>query len=187
MVSAILLIPLGLSILRDRAIWVLRVPQIQIFIIIGVLFLSPPGGANSNIRLPLPEKRSDQPPGASVRHPPIWLICFSIFHKDPAKRCRLTVWVAVGLILAAAVTALPGFSKRGGGVEPPLTSVCAKTRTGSLISVCLQPLRLVYRSYANSGRWEKLLTLPLLGILPGGRIDGGLAQRMFAKWSLWQL
>ena len=39
LVSAVLLVSLGLAILRDRGCWVLAVPQIQILLIIAFLFL----------------------------------------------------------------------------------------------------------------------------------------------------
>ncbi|MCE3242186.1 MAG: hypothetical protein K0Q83_2693, partial [Deltaproteobacteria bacterium] len=39
LVSAVLMVPLGVAILRDRNLWVLRVPQLNILLLIGLLFL----------------------------------------------------------------------------------------------------------------------------------------------------
>src|SRR5688572_26127582 len=38
LVSAVLMLPLGVAILRDRNLWALRVPQLNILLVIGLVF-----------------------------------------------------------------------------------------------------------------------------------------------------
>lgn len=173
-VSGTLLIPLSLSILRDRAIWVLRVPQIQIFLVLGVLFFVSTWWSDFKYPITMYPKKDQtiREVREFVTHL-AWFVFFLYFIRT-RKALQATVWVAVGLIVAAALSAVVPFLETG-GQDRAAANFSLANNSNRLAYICLFATTFVwfYRSYASSGRWEKLLTLPLLGILPVGALMAG--------------
>lgn len=166
LVSAILLIPLGLSFLRDRGSWLLGVPQIQIFLIIGLLFLVSIWW--SELKYPttlFPEKDETRRQITLFVTRLVWLIFF-LYFITTRQRIELAVWLALGLIVAAALSALPAFLASGGAKRAAATFSLARN-SNRLAYICLFATSLVwfYRSFGQTQRW-KLLTLPFLLFLP---------------------
>lgn len=166
LVSAILLIPLGLSILRDRTIWVLSVPQIQILLLIGILFLISIWW--SEFKYPITLRPEEDETARMMREFAVhmaWLIFFLYFIVT-RERIELATWLMVGLITAAALSALPAFLASGGARRAFATFSFAGN-SNRLAYICLFATTLLwyYRFHGQTHRW-KSWTLPFLCLLP---------------------
>jgi hypothetical protein len=173
LVSAVLLIPFAWSMLRDRGSWVLGVPQIQILLLIGVLFIV--STAWSEIKYPVtlfPDKDNTQKQALEFITHLAWLIFF-LYFITTRQRIELTAWLAVGLIGAAAVTALFLFVESGAADRAAANFSLAKNSNRlAFISLFATSLVWFYRSYGQTQMW-KVVTLPLLFLLPVAALAAG--------------
>jgi O-Antigen ligase len=165
-IGAVLLVPLVLSILRDRNVWIWQVPQVKIFVAILILFLASIGW--SDFKYPdvfIPEL--DQ----TTRHMELFLyrfgfLIFFLYFVTSPEKIELVVWLVVGLIVAAALSALPSFLT-GGTVERASATVSFARNPNRLAYVCILATCLLwfYRADGEKSRW-KTWTLPFLFFLP---------------------
>jgi hypothetical protein len=165
-VSAILLIALGLSVLRDRAIWVLRVPQIKILLLIGILFLISTWW--SEFKYPITLRPQEDETIRLMREFAVhlaWLVFF-LYFITTRERIELTAWLMLGLITIAALSALPAFLASGGGRRAAAAFSFA-ANSNRLAYICLFATTLLwyYRFHGQTHRW-KVWTLPFLCLLP---------------------
>jgi O-antigen ligase len=174
LVGAVLLIPLGLSFLRDRGIWVLQVPQIKVFLAIGVLFLVSTWWSDFHYPITLLPKLDDTGPMVQefIAHL-IFLILF-LYFITTRHRIELTVWLILGLIVIAAVTAIFPLAIGGGTIKRAAAafSLAENPNRLAFISLFATSLLWFFRSYKQTRRW-KALTLPLLFLLPATALATG--------------
>ena len=182
-VTAILLIPFAWAIIRDRGTWLLGVPQIQILLIIGFLFIV--STLWSEFKYPItlnPDKDQTAKQAREFITHLGWLVFF-LYFINTRQKIELTAKLTVGLIAAAAISALFLFvtGVGGGGAGRAAANFSMAKNSNRLAFLCVFAISLIwfYRSYAQTRSW-KILTLPLLFVLPiatlatGSR--GGLLQ-----------
>jgi hypothetical protein len=95
----------------------------------------------------------------------VWLVFF-LYFITTRQRIELAVWLAVGLIVTAAISALLPFLASGGASRAEAGFSMAKN-SNRLAYICLFATSLIwyYRFFAPTVRW-KSLTLPLVFSLP---------------------
>ena len=173
LLSALLLISLALAIIRDRGCWLLRVPQVQIFLVIGFVFLISTGWSDFKFPITLnPGKDQTVRQAREFLTHLIWLVFF-LYFINTRQKIELTAALSVGLILAAALSAGITFVATGGAHRAAASFGLAQN-SNRLAYICVFALSLVwfYRSYGSSGAW-KLLCLPLLFFLPVVALTAG--------------
>jgi O-antigen ligase len=179
LISAFLLIPLALSILRDREIWVWRIPQIKILMAIGIILLA--STAWSYYQHPvtlLPELDQTREMLQIFLAHLVFLVFFLYFITTPGK-IELFVWLLLGLIIASAMSALYHLTEPG--VRRAWAAFGPGTNPTSLPLVCLFGASLLwfYYSRPQSRRVKRLallflVPLPTIALASGSR--GGFLQ-----------
>jgi hypothetical protein len=180
-ISAILVIPLGLAMLRDRGTWLLQVPQIRIFLIIGFLFLVSTWWNEFKYPVTLFPEEDE-----TVRHLTvfgtrlIWLMFF-LYFITTRQRIELTIWLAGGLITAAAITALPAVLSS----ERAYATFSFARNSNRLAYICLFATTLIwfYRFHAPASRWKGWL-LPILFFFPVVALAAGSRSGFFQMIAL---
>jgi hypothetical protein len=180
LVTAVLLLPLGLAILQDRRIWILRVPQIRILLAIGIIFLVSTWWSEFKYPVTLfPERdqtvRQLQVFGSRF----VWLILF-LYFINTRQKIEFASWVAVALVVAAASSAAPA-SLVGGeaGRAEAGFSLGENSNRLAYISILATTLLWYYRFEGPPWRWRNwtlpfLILLPLIALTTGSR--SGLLQ-----------
>lgn len=166
MVSAILLIPIGLAILRDRTIWVLRVPQIQMFLIIGIIFVISTWWSEFKYPITLfPEEDETTRQLQVFATRLIWLICF-LYFITTRQTIEITAWLVLGLILAAAISAVPDLLSSH-GTERAAAAFSFAQNSNRLAYICIFATALLwcYCFHTQAPLWKAWL-LPILFVLP---------------------
>ena len=172
-VSAVLLVSLGMTILRDRGCWALGVPQIQILLVIAFLFLLSTWWAEFKYPITLfPQKDQTARQMREFTTHLAWLVFF-LYFITTRKKIELTVRLVVGLIVAAAASALYLFVTSQ-GADRASAAFSFAGNSNRLAYVCLFATTLVwfYRLYGPAQGW-KVLTLPLIFFLPMGALAAG--------------
>lgn len=166
LLGALLLIPLALSVLRDRQIWVWRVPQVKIFLAIGILFLVSTWWSGLKHRvIEFPELDFTESM-IRVFVMQLVLLIFFVYFIRTRQRIELAVCLMVGLILSVAVSAMVSFLT-GDDLKRATADFSVAQNANRLAHVCVFAISLIwfYRSHAPTRRW-KALTLLLLLFLP---------------------
>jgi O-antigen ligase len=149
------------------------VPQIQILLVIGLLFIV--STLWSEVKYPVtlyPEKdQTSKLTREFITHLG-WLVFF-LYFINTRQRIELTAKLTVGLICAAAFSALFLFVSSGGaGRAAANFSMAQNSNRLAYISLTATCLIWFYRYYAPPQKW-KILTLPLLIILPLAALASG--------------
>jgi O-antigen ligase len=172
-VSAAIMIPLVWSIIRDRGCWLLRVPQIQILLLIGLLLLV--STSWSEIKFPVtlfPEKDQTMKQTREFITQLGWLVFF-LYFINTRRLIELTAKLAVVLVAAAALSGLFLFVASGGADRAAAGFSLAKNSNRlAYISLFATSLVWFYRAYGPTHRF-KGLTLPLLLCLPLTALTAG--------------
>jgi len=166
LLGGLLLIPLALSILRDREIWVLRGPQVKIFLLIGLLFIA--STVWSNIQYPVAFAPELDETGEMIQKffTRVTFLIFFLYFITNRQRVEFTVWLLLGLIAAVAMSAfLPALAE--GGLHRARAAFSMGVNPNFLAFFCVFGTSFLwfYRSYGQS-RWGKIAALPLLFLLP---------------------
>jgi O-antigen ligase len=179
LLSAILLIPLAVSILRDREIWVWRVPQIKILVAIGILLLASTGWSFYQHPVGLLPELDQTGEMLQIFLVRLIFLVFFLYFITSYRKIELFIWVLLGLIIASAMSALyhltePGSSRAWAAFGPG-------TNPTSLPFLCLFGASLLwfYYSRAQSGYRRRLallclVPLPTIALASGSR--GGVLQ-----------
>jgi O-antigen ligase len=166
LVGAMLLIPLGLSILRDRNVWVLRVPQVNMLLLIGFLFVV--STLWNDLKYPvtlvpqLDETRSALQD--FVTH--LGFLIFFLYFVTTRQRIEQATWLLLGLIVVATATAFFPFHQST-HVDRAAAAFGVAENPNRFAFICVFATSLLwfYRVHGEA-RWLKALTLPLLFSLP---------------------
>lgn len=164
--SALLLIPLAISVLRDREIWVWRVPQVKIFLAIGILFLVSTWWSHFKYPITLLPALDESGRHMQLFFSRLVFLIFFLYFINTRRRIELTVWLVAGLIVAAALSAFHPLVS-GGAVKRAAAAFSLADNANRLGFICLFATTFVwfYRTHGQRRRW-KVLTLPLLFFLP---------------------
>jgi O-antigen ligase len=164
LVSAILMIPLGLSILRDRGCWLLGVRQIQVFLIIGLLYVVSTWWSEFMYPITLFPEMDETTRKMQIFVTRLAFLFYFLYFMRTRRTIETAVWLIVILITFAALSAV----LQGGDFEKRATAEFSlATNSNRLAYICLFATTLLwfYRSYSPKSRWN-LLTLPALVLLP---------------------
>jgi O-antigen ligase len=191
LIALLLLIPLALSVYRDRVVWALRVPQVKILLAIGFVFILSTWW--SSIKHPVTLLPEMDETAAMLRafFTGLGYLIFFIYFIRTRERIEFAGWLMIGLITAAAISGLLGLGEVGGDGR-----AAAKFSVGDnpnrLAHICLFATSLIwfYRSYGQS-RALKFLTFPLLFLLPAAAVatgsrSGFLQLLVLAALILWE-
>lgn len=173
LLTAALLVPFAWSIIRDRGCWVLRVPQIQILLII--LFLLIVSTMWNDFRYPItlfPEKDQTGKQSREFITQLGWLVFF-IYFINTRQLIERSANLYLILIAAAALNGLFSFVTSGGADRAMAAFSLAKNSNRlSYISLFAMSLVWFYRCYGSNRVW-KVLTFPLLFCLPLAAMSAG--------------
>jgi O-antigen ligase len=179
LISALLLIPLVLAILRDREIWVWRVPQIKILGAIGIIYLASIGWSyyqHPIILLPELDQTGEMLQRFVTRFA---FLVFFLYFITTFRKIKLALWVLLSLIFASAMSALynlmlPGAHRAWSAFGPG-----SNPNSLAFLSLFGASLLWFYYSGEQSRRWKHLTLvlfapLPILAVASGSR--GGFLQ-----------
>jgi len=174
LVSAILTIPLALRILHDREVWVWRVPQIQIFLAIGLLFLVSTLWSDFKYEFIAVEPDKD----FTLRQLVVFFsrlgfFVFFLYFVNTRQKIELTVWWVLGLITLIALDAFHFFVTTG-MTHRSQASFSLAENSNRLAYICIFTTALLwfYRTHGPPARW-KAFTLPLLFFFPLNALSAG--------------
>jgi hypothetical protein len=173
LVGALLLIPLGVAILRDRDVWVLRVPQVNMLLLIGILFLV--STLWNDLKYPVTLVPQLDQTGAALQDfiSHLGFLIFTLYFVTTRRRMEQATWLLVGLIVIATASAFLPFHKAP-NVDRAAASFGLAENPNRLAFICVFATSLVwfYRLHGEA-RWLKILTLPLLFLLPMATLATG--------------
>lgn len=166
LISAVLMLPLGVAILRDRNLWVLRVPQLNILLVIGLLFLISTlwNGLKHPITLipQLDQTRMDLQ--SFVTH--LAFLIFFAYFVTTRQRIEWSAWLIIALIAVATATAFIAVPKAPRADRAVAAfSLAENPNRFAYICVFATSLLWFYRAHGRAG-WLKTLVLPLLFCFP---------------------
>jgi hypothetical protein len=173
LVGAVLAIPFAWAVLRERGTWLLQVPQIQLLLLIAFLFAL--STLWSEFKYPVtlyPERdQTTKLTREFITHLG-WLVFF-LYFINTRERIELAVKLQVGLICAAAISALLLFVSSGAADRAEAAFSMAKNSNRlAYISIFATCVIWFYHVYGRSQRL-RLLTMPLLIILPLAALASG--------------
>jgi hypothetical protein len=176
LVSAVLLLPFGLTVLRDRQIWVLRVPQVRILLIIGIIFLISTWWSEFKYPVSLfPEKDQTVRQMQVFATRLVWLTFF-LYFINTRQKIELATWIALGLVVAAASSAAPASLLKGGDISRAEAgfSLAENSNRLAYISIFATTLFWYYRFDGPASRWRNwtlpfIVCLPLIALATGSR------------------
>ena len=158
-------------------------PQIQILLIIGFLFIVSTLWSEFKYPITLNPDKDQTAKQAREFITHLGWLAFFLYFINTRQKIELTAKLTVGLIAAAAISALFFFVTGGGagGAGRAAANFSMAKNSNRLAFLCVFAISLIwfYRSYAQTRSW-KILTLPLLFVLPVATLAtgsrGGLLQ-----------
>jgi hypothetical protein len=168
-VVGVLLIPFALSLLRDRVIWVFRVPQVKIFLLIGILLLASTWWSATQHPLSIVPEFDSTERMLHLFFARLLFLVFFIYFITTQRKIEMAVFLALVLIVVAAQSALP--IALSGGRARATFSLAANPNRLAFICLFATSLLWFYRSSLQP-RW-KSLTVPLLFFLPATALATG--------------
>jgi O-antigen ligase len=166
--SALLVVPLGVALMSERKVWILGSPQIRFLLAIGAVYLLATGWAELSDRIEIPEIDT------TVRKLQVFaarlaFVVFFVYFVNTRVRLNAMVAVIVAVTAFAAsdalVTVVTGGAKRA---QPSLFEM----NPNRLAFACLFAASLVWFYRAYGGRLRRF-TLPLLFLLSATAIASG--------------
>lgn len=169
--SMLLLVPLVLKIMHEREIWVLRVPQIQIILVIALLFLSSIAW-NSFVRpVPITLTSHSADKIGTTRQLIIFtsrlaLLIFFLYFITTRERIEQVIWLIVGLVVFIAMEALFPFLFHG-MVKRAHADFSLAENANRLAYICLFATCILWfhLPHQRNQKW-RYVTIPLLFLLP---------------------
>jgi O-antigen ligase len=162
LVVGVLLIPFALSSLRDRVIWVFRVPQIKILLLIGILLLASTWWNDAQHPLSIIPELDSTERMLHLFFARLLFLVFFIHFITTRGKIEVAIFLAVAVIILAAHSALP--AALSGGRARATFGLAANPNRLAFICLFGTSLLWFYRASLQA-RW-KTLTLPLLFFLP---------------------
>jgi O-antigen ligase len=178
-ISAISLIPLILAMWRDREVWVWRVPQVKIFLAIGLIFLISILWNDYKHPITLiPEFDNTTEMAQQFGTRVVFLVLF-LYFINTRQRLELAAWVLMLIIVASSISALYNMLMPGLGRAWASFGVGRNPNRLAFLCVMGASLLWFFRAYAPTKRGKTLallLLLPLPAIVLASGSRGGLVQ-----------
>jgi O-antigen ligase len=179
LISALLLFPLGLSILEDRGVWVRRLPQIKILVAIGIILLA--STAWSHYRYPIVLIPELDQTGEMLQRfiTRFAFLVFFLYFITTLRKIELSIWLLLGLILVSAVSALYNLTLPGAQRAWSTFGPGSNPNSLAFLSLFGASLLWFYYLHTSSRRLKQLalmflVPLPTIAIAAGSR--GGFLQ-----------
>lgn len=181
LLSALLLVPLAFSILRDRDIWILHLPQIKIFLALSGLFLISTWWSHFKYPVTLLPEADRTVRMLELFFSRLVFLVFFLYFVKTRGRIEAAVWLLVALIVAGAVSALlyptpTQFDYEAGVVRPQRAQAAFSLgeNPNRFAFMCLFGTAILwfFQSFAPSNPL-KIATLPLLLFLPAMALGAG--------------
>jgi O-antigen ligase len=173
-ISAVLLVPLALALWRDREVWVLRVPQIKIFLAITIIFIVSSSWNYYKHPIALIPELDNTVTTMQILIARLIFLIFFLYFITTRQRIESVIWIVILLIIASALSAFYNLFLPGAGRA--WASFGLGKNANRLAFICLFGASLLwfYRTYALSERWKKLslllfLPLPVIALASGSR------------------
>lgn len=170
LLSTVLAIPLTLSILRDRTIWVWHVPQIRILLLIGLLFLI---SAAANYSTTSFASGSVTTRMLIIFFSRLFFMVLFLYYISTRERIELTAWVVLAVIIFISIEALYGFlAKHGDPTQGGLSlraraSFSLAENANRLAFICLFAASFIWFQYSyGKAYWWRPLVFPFFFLLP---------------------
>lgn len=162
LLGLLLFLPLTLSILRERRIWIWEVPQVKILLLIGIFFLVSTGWSYIKYPIVLLPQLDETDKMANLFLTRLSFLFFFLYFITTPRRIEWSGWLLIGLTSAAAVSGLSWYLSHGMAGRAHATFGMA-TNPNYFAHLCLVGASLLwfYRAHGQS-RWRKFLTYPLL-------------------------
>jgi O-Antigen ligase len=172
LVVGVLLIPFALSILRDRVIWAFRVPQVNIFLLIGIFLLVSTWWSLEQHPLSIIPEFDSTERMLHLFFARLIFLVFFIYFITTQKRIELAAFLVLVLILMAAQSAWPALlSGKDIGRARATFSLAANSNRLAFICLFATSLLWFYRASLQT-RWKSLI-VPLLFLLPATALKTG--------------
>ena len=172
--TALLCLPLVLAILRDRDVWVLRVPQVRILLTIGVLFLLSTWWSSLNYPVsPFPEADETRLYLTFFVGLLLFLIFF-LYFITTRRRIELVAWLVITLIIMTALNASYVVWTSDAEYVRANSDFSIGDNANRLGFACLFGASLLwfYRAHVRSSLGKMLILLPLV-LLPYTALSTG--------------
>jgi O-antigen ligase len=173
LIGAFLVIPFALSIFCDRKILVWQVPQVRIFVAIGVLFLISTWWSNFKYPVTLiPEIDRTATMLQAFARLLLFFVLF-VYFINTRPRIVLMVWILVGLIVVTALSAMLPFLE-GEEIRRARASFGIGENSNRLAFMSIFGVSLLWFYYSyGQGRWQKWLMFPLMLFLSATALASG--------------
>lgn len=173
LIGMVLTIPLALSIIRERRVWVWQVPQIKIFLGIAALFLVSTWWSDLRYPVTLMPELDETAAWMRAFVTLLGFLIFFIYFINTRQRVELIVWFLLGLIAFTALSALLPFLQ-GEEIKRASASFGIAENSNRFAYMCIFGVSLLwfYHSYGPGG-WFKRLVFPLLFFLTAAALSSG--------------
>ena len=169
LLSMTLLVPLTLAIVRDREVWVWRLPHFRILCLIGVFFVislvwnyykSIPMSANSMRMFTIFLSR-------------IMFMMFFLYFANTREKIEWSVWLIIAIIVGIAALSLKNFFMHTGihghfGEDRAHADFSMAANANRLAYICLFATCILwfYYSHGKGTPWVKFVIFPFFFLLP---------------------
>jgi O-antigen ligase len=184
-VSALLLVPLALRLLRDRDVWVWRVPQVRYLVAIGGLFLASTLWADFKhpvTLMPELDKTAEMAQDFVTR---FLFVVFFLYFMNTRRKIEMIVWLAVALVVASVASAyVTLLTVQSWGRANAAFGIATNPTTFPYVALFGAALLWAYYAEGPPGRWRGwiiplLVALPVMTLASGSR-TGALQLLVFA-------
>jgi O-antigen ligase len=171
--AAVLLVPLGMSIFRDRRIWVLRVPQMKILLAIGSLFLLSTWWSDFKHPVTLIPQLDLTAVWLRLFGIMVVFLVFFLYFINTPRKIEWTAWVLIGLIVVTALSAMLPFLE-GEELKRAQASFGIAENSNRLAFMCVFGISLLwcYQSHSQE-RWRQWMTMPVVFFLTATTLAAG--------------
>lgn len=196
LIAVLLLIPLAITILRDPSLTPLRVPELRIFLAIGLVFLAAMGWSYL-VHPPAPLAAVDRSwREARLLGTRLVFLVFVLYFVRTPRQIKQVIGLLTLLIVASALDAMvPVFHGHTAHRIRASTGVAENSNRLAFVAIVGLSTIWFFREFGPA-RWWKRLTVPLLALLPvtvlmtasrNGLLQllvlSGLALRELRHWS----
>jgi hypothetical protein len=171
LVSMVLLLPLTLRMLRDREIWVWRLPQIRLLCLIGTLFVI--SLVWNYYRFTLFSLPPEAVRMLTIFFSRLAFLVFFLYFINTRERIEWSVWLILALVVFLALHALEDFVIKGDSHghfsenrAHASFSLAANANRLAYISLFATCLLWFYYSHGKAAWWGKFFIFPLFFLLP---------------------
>jgi O-antigen ligase len=166
LLAGLLMLPLAIQILRDPSLTPLRVPQLKIYLAIGLVLVAAIGWSTLVHPDPPPSARDHTSRQFHLFITRLVFLVFVLYFIRTTRHIKQTMFVLVFLIAIAAIDALlPMLRGEAVGRIRGSTGLTTNANRLAFVSVFATCVIWFFREFAAPSRWKQF-TAPLLLLLP---------------------